>query len=103
MRLIDADSLKEKMAATLEVLKGIFPPGEQEIHIIAAFDTVRQMADDCHTIEAVPVVHGEWVLDLRGNWACSVCGNDPYHYNMENMNYCPNCGAKMDGGGNDGE
>jgi hypothetical protein len=56
MRLIDADSLKEKMATTLEVLKGIFPPGEQEIHLIAAFDTVRQMADDCRTIEAVPVV-----------------------------------------------
>jgi len=56
MRLIDADSLKEKMATTLEVLKGIFPPGEQEIHLIAAFDTVRQMADDCRTIDAVPVV-----------------------------------------------
>ena len=56
MRPIDADSLKEKMATTLEVLKGIFPPGGQEIHLIAAFDTVRQMADDCRTIEAVPVV-----------------------------------------------
>ena len=56
MKLIDVDRLKEKMATTLDVLKHIFPPGEQEIHLISAFDTVRQMADDCPTIDAVPVV-----------------------------------------------
>ena len=43
-----------------------------------------------------PVRHGHWEIDMRGNWACSLCGNDPYHDNMKNMNYCPNCGAKMD-------
>ena len=45
---------------------------------------------------AEPVKHGHWVIDMHGNWACSLCGNDPYHDNMKNMNYCPNCGAKMD-------
>lgn len=38
---------------------------------------------------------GKWIIDRRGNWACSLCGNDPYHDNMKNMNYCPNCGARM--------
>ena len=47
------------------------------------------------TAEAEPK-HGKWVLNRQGNWACSLCGNDPYHSNMHNMNYCPNCGAKMD-------
>lgn len=42
------------------------------------------------------VRHGHWVIDMHGNWACSLCGNDPYHDNMKNMNYCPNCGARMD-------
>ena len=61
------------------------------------------------TVDAVEVVHGHWVatpvrkLNSKGtvvyycdNHHCSKCGTDrpivpPY-------NYCPNCGAKMDGG-----
>lgn len=42
------------------------------------------------------VKHGQWELSpFDGNWTCSKCGNKPYHDNMKNMNYCPNCGAKM--------
>ena len=52
-------------------------------------------------IDAVPVVHGEWIeLDdglVAG--ACSVCGWEAYYYedDVAGMPYCPNCGAKMDG------
>lgn len=47
-----------------------------------------------------PVKHGHWELSpFDGNWTCSKCGNKPYHDNMKNMNYCPNCGAKMDAEG----
>lgn len=35
--------------------------------------------------------HGEWTV-INGCVSCSVCGEP----NME-WNYCPNCGAKMDG------
>ena len=52
------------------------------------------------TIEAVPVVHGEWVPHNRMvrsplvmNYACSVCGKDG-----KQTSFCPNCGAKMKGG-----
>lgn len=57
------------------------------------------------TIEAEPVRHGEWKkrerkwIDEDGKeWIkfdgifCSACGNSSPPYN-----YCPNCGAKMDG------
>ena len=49
------------------------------------------------TIDAVSVVRGEWIRnDLDGTfkvWDCSECG-----IHMEaRWNYCPNCGAKMDG------
>jgi len=40
-----------------------------------------------------PVVRGEWVR-INGLIACSVCKENPtrtYH------NFCPNCGARMDG------
>ena len=48
-------------------------------------------------VDAEPIKHGRWVLNRDGNWACSRCGFDPYHDNMKGMNYCPNCGARMDG------
>lgn len=47
------------------------------------------------TIEAEPVRHGEYIADKNyrtiGN--CSICGADLKFFD----NYCPNCGAKMDG------
>lgn len=51
--------------------------------------------------DVVEVVHGEWIPDpimsrnpYARNYNCSVCGNSP----IEVGNYCPHCGAKMDGG-----
>ena len=56
------------------------------------------------TADVAPVRHGYWVE--QENWAtddyyytCSACGED---YNTidgtPDYNFCPNCGAKMDGG-----
>ncbi len=52
------------------------------------------------TIEAVSVKHGKW-LDTRNisySARCNVCGR----YATDITPYCPNCGAKMDGGGENG-
>ena len=55
-------------------------------------------------VDAVEVVHGQWEkceADKHGNRKpkCSVCGK--YHLawwpDYTHCNYCPNCGAKMDG------
>lgn len=37
--------------------------------------------------------HSEW-------WECSLCGFrvDDYDFDIKTCHYCPNCGAKMDGG-----
>lgn len=59
-------------------------------------------------VDAVEVVHGEWSTiedDYCGLTAlqCSEC-NQEYWFEDEPpikiYNYCPNCGAKMDGDGN---
>ena len=51
--------------------------------------------------DVAPVVHGRWIADGDGyHWTynCSICGwKDGYPFN-ERHNFCPNCGAKMDGG-----
>lgn len=63
-------------------------------------------AENAPTIDAVPVVHGTWI-DLRKDDAdfeieCSACGEtlglgDERQTPSEvGLNYCPNCGAKMD-------
>lgn len=66
--------------------------------------------------DVVEVVHGEWVLEYGdyGKMMCSVCKKEPQTekipdpfdvYQMTEAyitsDYCPNCGAKMDG--KDGE
>lgn len=46
--------------------------------------------------DVVPGVHGQKIEDgdIGCFWLCSLCGEClPY-----GANYCPNCGAKMDGG-----
>ena len=62
-------------------------------HLIADFP-----ADD-----VAPVRHGKWIhTDLAAHWygkdECSEC---TYHEHdrrdLSHFNYCPNCGAKMDG------
>ena len=57
--------------------------------------------DNQPTADVVEVKHGEWIANLikpwNGvvvNWKCSVCEG----ISSENINYCPHCGAKMDGG-----
>ena len=85
MRLIDADAL---LAEAME--EGAY-----------GYVDAKQIAD-APTIDAVLVKHGEWVKkEVYGEAfylkACSVCGF--YHGLTVDYNFCPNCGAKMDGGG----
>jgi hypothetical protein len=61
---------------------------------------------DFEQVDAVPVVRGKWVLvgtnehhyETSVEEKCSLCGRYVYRYDTELQdNYCPNCGAKMDG------
>lgn len=50
-------------------------------------------------VHAVPVVHGRWIAHDMG-WVCSKCGEDAMtdgDYRQVMSNYCPKCGARMDG------
>ena len=49
-------------------------------------------------IDVAPVVHGRWIMhddEFGLTCECSACHIET----MGDGNYCPNCGAKMDGGG----
>ena len=50
--------------------------------------------------DVAPVVHAEWIgkpIAGYSNVRCSNC-RSVYSYNSGRWNYCPNCGAIMDGG-----
>ena len=103
-RLIDAnhyDQILDKREMQLMEYSG---------SISGAIKGCRAILAQEPTVDAVEVVHGRWLKTgveagdpFDGNsvycfdvFACSECG---CHFDVsEAMNYCPNCGAKMDGG-----
>lgn len=60
-------------------------------------------AEDAPTVDAVEVVHGRWIehieIGAMNNYCeCSACNwKTPFVIRTKKFNYCPNCGAKMDG------
>lgn len=52
--------------------------------------------------DVAPVQHGRWVThsDRPDSLICSVCDCGFDMWKHDPHNYCPNCGAKMDGDGN---
>ena len=93
MRLIDADALKHSIAGNIPLMPTVRIAIEHRI-------------DDMPTIEGEPVKHGRWeVWQHPGDEVvcnCSVCQTpyspeELYLGGTEYPNYCPNCGAKMNG------
>lgn len=58
---------------------------------------VLRMIDDAPTADVAPVVHGRWIDDGSGIIICPECERG-YNLHAKYTHYCPNCGAKMDGG-----
>lgn len=80
MRLIDADNLKIPSDAPYKA-------------------SVKRVVAQQPTVEAVPVVHGEWILEEKAGidyWCCSHCHKiRSEYYAKPKDNFCPECGADM--------
>lgn len=106
-RLIDANALKNDINAQVEILN--------ILSVSTGIDELRQIGEELQrgmvaeidkqpTVDAVPVVHGYWTTKRTwqhdGEIYCSACDHDAPtegDYRQVKTNYCPNCGAKMDG------
>lgn len=76
----------------------------------AVITAIQSFVEEMPAADVVPVVHGKWI---RPHWKnsnyccdCSECGGETMHRDYQwdkNGIYpiCPNCGAKMDGKGED--
>ena len=81
---------------------------EKEKSYGVPFNIVRQGILDAPAVDAAPVVHGRWVsweeadnfIPSPDRHECSVC-HDAAQVLVNGLellsDYCPNCGAKMDG------
>lgn len=98
------------------VLLAKYETGERQQGILGCAETVRM----CPAADVAPVVHGLWIpvresemtgwrpelagRDPIGGYVCSACKEEAtFDCNDEFVlsNYCPNCGARMDGADND--
>lgn len=62
------------------------------------YDDLMATIADVPTVDTVEVVHGRWIISSDGYYPyCSECKEEPESGKM--TNYCPSCGAAMDGGG----
>lgn len=108
-RLIDANELRKNLSS--RYMNELYPdwrtlPELTKMRIEMLAKEFRFALDHAPTIDAVPVVHGRWILVSKGNFSpggfeieekCSECGRYVYRYEDQPQdNYCPNCGAKMD-------
>ena len=89
MRLIDADALGLQCVEKMnELLKARNIPNISEaLGLLYGANQIFHAP----TADAEPVCHGRWIDEC-----CSICGK--YVYHGDAGHYCPNCGAKMDGG-----
>lgn len=78
--------------------------------LVDAYDIIDAISD-APAADVVEVRHGRWIVfndgteesPQRDHMRCSVCGwywSIPEHRTV--FSYCPNCGAKMDGGNRNG-
>ena len=92
MRLIDADQFKAKLLGLMD-RKALTPSDTDCI-----LDGVLNLLDEQPTV--APVKHGHWInIDAKFEnmyvaHQCSICKSE---FLGDASNFCPRCGAKMDG------
>lgn len=58
---------------------------------------MKSMVHGAKAADVVPVVRGKWKAEGFDNCYCSRCIKTYIGFFASSWNYCPNCGAKMDG------
>ena len=98
-RYIDADKLIEAIEDSIGCINFSSPYQDDNDAIVEGMERIKSIVDDTPTVDAVPVVHGrvETTTDRFSVYHqnCSECDEELEW--KAYPNYCPNCGAKLDG------
>ena len=72
-----------------------FQDSIENINASAEAMRIRRLIKELPSADVVERKRGKWNCIQGGMSVCPYCGASPHDYFK---NYCPNCGAKMDGG-----
>ena len=105
---IERDALRDAVESIdwYSVYKGKLTAGApSSANALYKANDIYSAIDNAPAADVEPVRHGRWLThsDRPDSLICSVCecGFDMWKHDQHN--YCPNCGAKMDGGDDNGD
>ena len=100
-----------KCEAALSLLRPDDPNDERcAVTVATAKRLIRHVLTAAPAADVAPVVHGRWIHSRYEDCSeqfelvkCSQCNHEAYAmaFYVRGGNYCPNCGAKMNGGDSD--
>ena len=93
MRLVDVEPIIQFIE------DGLNNPDKKKAFGYDAIEILSEI-EYAPTVDAVPVVHGRWTKD-GDVVVCSECGAE-HAWEEYRATYCEDCGAKMDGGNENG-
>ena len=100
-RVIDADNLVEDIKSEIAEDKELYPDKDWIKYFDSGMRNVIRLVKRLPIQD--PVKHGHWIVypTLVSFLRCSQCHNGVGWHNDKKPNYCPHCGARMDGDAND--
>ena len=111
MRLIDADAF---LADSIKEKRFVFCSSDmlsEQVIVKTVYDELANALKHAPTVDAEPVRHGRWYKpkgmmppEHHGRHRCSVCDHMAFYERLGReglSDYCPNCGARMNGENNE--
>ena len=92
-RYIDADAFLKSVKQKAYPQSGSVNESERKISLFGIMEILTAMP----TADVVEVVHGEWKPNNLNGFKIYNCSNCGIHMEAR-WNFCPHCGARMDGG-----
>ena len=106
----DVELLKNQIADFKRAVNAVKPMNSDYLTgYISALSVIEGVIAEQPATDVTPVKHGHW-YNRGGRFRCSACDNKAllkdiggtggwsHEYEQQKSPYCPNCGAKMDGG-----
>ena len=108
MRLIDADELVVRLKDWRGDKEDIDMSDPHDVGYYDAMCRAIRCTALAHTIDAYPITHADWVDPYADDmiakdmvYQCSNCHASVFKIFSPTMNFCPNCGARMNEKEND--
>lgn len=87
--------ITRELALSHPFANGKYDHEHANIDFILGHECYKEWLETLPTVDVEEVRHGKWIpCEMQPHHICSVCGHWFSLYDI--VNYCPNCGAKMD-------